>query len=546
MRRLLYLLPMALLLPIGLHAQYKALEKTGQQQPRLDPAGIKGALLLCGEGKVPEAALKKFLELAGGDKARVVVIPAPAVCKDKTALQTMTETWQARKPESVTIWPGWSRPDADSDAGLAELRKATGVWIGGSANLEDMALDVRVIAELQRVLQRSGIVATTSGASRLAASQVTFADNAAVRIRRAWDLLPGTVVDVSPTKAEQEAFYKTSLKREQVLVGIGIEGDTAWLVQGRATHVIGEGQVSAYLAEAPLRPARTITWKMGGIKGLAGLGDLTALRRMASARCESPFPPKEVPVPEVPSGTLVIVGGGGMPPQLTRRFIDLAGGNDAPLVILPTSQPDPIPAKEGDFLKKAGATNVKVLPGRLLAEVESPEYLDAMKKAKGVWFGGGRQWRFIDAYVGTKFEPLLHDVLRRGGVIGGSSAGASIQGDYLCRGNPLGPNDIMSEGYERGLRFLPGVAIDQHFTQRKRLPDMTALMKTYPQFLGIGIDETTGIVVKGHVADVVGKGKAHFYDRRQPVVDGQPDYEAVADGGRYDLKLRQVLPVEKK
>ena len=105
----------------------------------------------------------------------------------------------------------------------------------------------------------------------------------------------------------------------------------------------------------------------------------------------------------------------------------------------------------------------------------------------------------------------------------------------------------MSEGYERGLNFLPGVAIDQHFTQRKRLPDMTALMKTYPQLLGIGLDETTGIIVNGHLAEVAGKGKAHFYDRRQPVVKGQPDYEAVADGGRYDLKLRKVLlPTEKK
>jgi cyanophycinase len=541
MRRWFWLLPIVLLVPLSLAGQDQT-----RSQERIDPRGIQGSLLLCGDGNPPEAALKKFLELAGGDKAHLVVIPAPAVTKDQAALQAMTESWQARMPQSITVWPGWSGPKADLDARLAELRKATGVWIDGSANLQEMSLDAKVIAELQGVLQRKGIVATTSGATRLAASQLASAENPTVSTRRAWNLLPGTVVDVSPTKARQEDLYKTWLKRELTLVGIGIEADTAWLVQGRTTHVLGEGQVSAYLAEAPLRPARTITWKAGGGKGQASLGDFTALRRMAIGRNETPFPPKDVAAPEVPKGTLVIVGGGGMPPQLTRKFIDLAGGNDAPLLILPTSQPDPIPPKEGDFLKKAGATNVKVLPGRLLAEVESPEYLDAVRKAKGVWFGGGRQWRFIDAYVGTKFEPLLHDVLRRGGVIGGSSAGASIQGDYLCRGNPLGPNDIMSEGYERGLNFLPGVAIDQHFTQRKRLPDMTALMKTYPQFLGIGLDETTGIVVQGHIAEVVGKGKAHFYDRRQPVVDGQPDYEAVADGGRYDLKLRKVLPAEKQ
>jgi cyanophycinase-like exopeptidase len=130
-------------------------------------------------------------------------------------------------------------------------------------------------------------------------------------------------------------------------------------------------------------------------------------------------------------------------------------------------------------------------------------------------------------------------------VIGGSSAGASIQAEYMCRGSPLGNLDIMSEGYERGLGFLPGVAVDQHFTQRNRHKDMTALMKTYPQLLGIGIDESTAIIVTGSVAEVMGKNNVHFYDRNKPVEDGKPDYEKLEAGDRYDLKARKLLPVEK-
>src|SRR5262249_47254053 len=103
------------------------------------------------------------------------------------------------------------------------------------------------------------------------------------------------------------------------------------------------------------------------------------------------------------------------------------------------------------------------------------------------------------------------------------------------------PQEMICEGYERALGFLPGVAIDQHFTQRKRQPDMTGLMKVYPQFLGIGIDEATALVVRGHVADVLGRGQVHFYDRRKPLEEGKPDYEAVKAGGRYDLKSRKVL-----
>ena len=187
-----------------------------------------------------------------------------------------------------------------------------------------------------------------------------------------------------------------------------------------------------------------------------------------------------------------------------------------------------------------------MLPQRLLKDVESDAFLEPLRKATGVWFGGGRQWRFIDAYAGTKAEPLLHAVLKRGGVIAGSSAGASIQGDYLARANPLGNLDIMAEGYERGLGFLPGSAIDQHFTQRRRQPNMTSLIATYPQFLGIGIDETTAIVVQKDKAEIVGKGQVCFYDANKKRVEGKPDFESVFHGGAYDLAKRRILEVGEK
>jgi cyanophycinase len=167
--------------------------------------------------------------------------------------------------------------------------------------------------------------------------------------------------------------------------------------------------------------------------------------------------------------------------------------------------------------------------------------VEALKSAKGVWFGGGRQWRFVDAYGGTPAEELLQDVLRRGGVIGGSSAGASIQGQYMPRGSPLGNEEIMAEGYERGLGFLPGVAIDQHFTQRKRQGDMTALMQRYPQLLGIGIDEGTAIVVQGVRAEVIGRNGVHFYDYRGGPPAGERDFMLLKAGEKYDLGLRKMI-----
>jgi cyanophycinase len=178
--------------------------------------------------------------------------------------------------------------------------------------------------------------------------------------------------------------------------------------------------------------------------------------------------------------------------------------------VLPTAVPrsettDEVPG----FLKRAEVANITVLTQRY-AEVETEAFQSALKSATGVWFGGGRQWNFVDAYEGTTAIELFHDVLRRGGVIGGSSAGATIQGEFLVRGHPLGNTVMMAEGYERGFAFLPGVAIDQHFAQRGRQPDLLPVIKRHPKLLGIGIDEGTAVVVTGSKAEVIGQHSAHF------------------------------------
>src|SRR5207253_1342335 len=150
-------------------------------------------------------------------------------------------------------------------------------------------------------------------------------------------------------------------------------------------------------AGSPTRPPRTMPLPAGKE------ADLTALRRAALARTEPPFPSQVASVPEVPRGTLLIVGGGGIPAEVTKKFLSLAGGPDALIVVLPIAHPDPLPANAGAaFLQRAGARNVHVLAARERADVESPKTVEMLSKASGIWFGGGRQWRFVDAYEGTK------------------------------------------------------------------------------------------------------------------------------------------------
>jgi cyanophycinase len=296
---------------------------------------------------------------------------------------------------------------------------------------------------------------------------------------------------------------------------------------------LGEGTVTVCLPESKdSRPAE-IVLREGDV------ADLTALRRIAKERTGAGFPPPVVGKPHVKTGSLILGGGSRMPQEVIRKFIELAGGPDARIIILPTAS-DPVPKQvsEARMFERAGATNVIVLPQRTREQVESEDFRKALDSARGIWFGGGRQWRFVDAYENTSAIDLFHGVLRRGGVIGGSSAGASIQAEYLARGDPLGNQEIMSEGYERGLGFLPGVAVDQHFSQRKRFEELSRLVATFPQLLGIGIDESTALLVQGRIGTVIGKNAVHFYDRRSPANRDENEALTLRSGQHYDLIWR--------
>ena len=229
--------------------------------------------------------------------------------------------------------------------------------------------------------------------------------------------------------------------------------------------------------------------------------DLTQWRREAIDRTLPPFPAKEPRPPLVENGTLIIVGGGGTPRGLTRKMVELAGGTEkARLVYIPCSENDTVAERQRvvENWRRMGVKHATYLHTKDRMKAHTDEaFLAPLKEATGLYFGGGRQWNFADSYYGTKAHELMKDVLKRGGVIAGSSAGASIQGRYLARATPISNTKLIAFGYERGgLGFLDGVAIDQHFTQRNRFRDMSRFVDHYPQLLGIGIDESTALIVQ--------------------------------------------------
>ena len=244
-------------------------------------------------------------------------------------------------------------------------------------------------------------------------------------------------------------------------------------------------------------------------------------------------------------GTAVVVGGGAIGPDIRQRFIQLAGGPDALIIDVPTSggaERYDQDAAGARAWREAGARNVLVLHtyDRKVADTDS--FVAPIRRAGGVWFDGGRHYRLVDAYGGTKAEAAFHDVLARGGVVGGSSAGASIQGSYLVRGAPSNNNNIMAyPGYERGFGFLRGVGIDQHVVARERLPDLAdSIMPKHPELLLISEDEGTAWFVQGDVGEIVGRSKAFVYNGNDQTDAGKP-FLTLLPGDKYNLRTRRVI-----
>lgn len=490
----------------------------------------RGTLFIVGGGPLEDPLIKDFVERIGGDEARLVVVTT-ANRRAEEAPDEITAMWRPRTKGQITLLHARSPDEANSDAFVAPLRTATGVWLmsGKQTRLTTAYLGTKLLAELHAYLDRGGVLGGTSaGAAVMSDVMLAGGSLAEPGLYEGFGLLKNAIIDQHFTERKREPRLLVALTKHPGRVGFGIDEGTALVVRGRDLQVAGRAGVSVYLPASATRPLRTKRLQAGDRE------DLTALARSALARAAEPFPSDRLARPQLPNGSLLIVGGGRMTDDLQRKFIELAGGPKAKIIVVPSAGEQPIhsDADIGDlrWLAKAGAEQVAVVHPRNLDEANSPELVAKIAAADGVWFGGGRQWRIVDAFENTACYRAFHDLLRRGGVIGGSSAGATIQGEYLVRGSPLGNTLMMAEGYERGFGFLSGTAVDQHFTQRKRQPDMELLKRTFPQLLGLGIDEATAVVVRGARFEVLGAGTVSVY----PPIHQPPTIQPVAVGGDGD------------
>jgi cyanophycinase len=263
-------------------------------------------------------------------------------------------------------------------------------------------------------------------------------------------------------------------------------------------------------------------------------------------------PAQEAPEYGPAKGTLVIVGGGNLNGSgINEKFIQLAGGPEKNFVIVPTAggnrnaQGQLITYTEEQVVApwvKLGLKHVRMLHTHDPKVADTEEFANVLRTADAVWFNGGRQWNIVDSYANTLTYREFHKVLERGGVIGGSSAGATIQGEYLVRGDTSGPNVMMTAepNHQDAFKFLRKVAIDQHINTRNRWDDLVPVIQKYPKLLGIGLSEATAIIVTGDRFEVMGAWKVAVHDNTRLYQPWEKSFFVLSAGDVYNMKTRKI------
>ena len=233
------------------------------------------------------------------------------------------------------------------------------------------------------------------------------------------------------------------------------------------------------------------------------------------------------------AGTLVVDGGAFSKP-VRDRFLALAGGANARVVVIPTAasstrfgpgeektilNPDWPPDRPEWGVYQAylrewlGCEQITIVHTRDRKKADTKEFVAPLDMATGVFIGPGNAGRLAEAYLKTRTQKALEALLARGGVIAGSSAGAIIQGSFIVRGRPDKPL-LMPKGRTRGFGFLDDVAINPHLTSAKRDAELVNVVDAHPEVLGIGLDDEAALVVKGDRFEVIGTGRAAIYDNK--------------------------------
>jgi cyanophycinase len=242
--------------------------------------------------------------------------------------------------------------------------------------------------------------------------------------------------------------------------------------------------------------------------------------------------------------------------RVLRRFVQLAGGRAARIVLIPTasSVEDEMVLVYESVFARLGASDVEAVRPHSRVEAESAELTALIERATGVFMTGGNQLKLSQVVAGTAVGAAVTAAYERGVVVAGTSAGASIMSRHMISLGAEGvtPRQRTSQ-LSAGLGLLPDVIVDQHFDQRSRYGRLMSLVALSPSLLGMGIDEdTAALVTDGRLVEVVGSGAVFVVDATQAVTDAHEARQGSAmlvsgavvhslpAGARFDLEQRAL------
>ena len=228
-------------------------------------------------------------------------------------------------------------------------------------------------------------------------------------------------------------------------------------------------------------------------------------------------------------GTLIPVGGNedkGRNENLGIDFITEGilfhivrqwGGKTAKILVVPTASsiPEEVGQNYLDAFNKLGCNNVSVLDIRKKEQCHDLAFINELKECSGILFSGGDQSRIVDIISNTPFHDLLlKRYINENFVISGTSAGAMSMVSHMIRGGSS--EECLLKGavkMREGMDYISSLIIDTHFIRRGRFGRLAEAVASFPNLIGIGLAEDTGMIIKnGNECKVIGSGMVIVFD----------------------------------
>jgi cyanophycinase len=259
-------------------------------------------------------------------------------------------------------------------------------------------------------------------------------------------------------------------------------------------------------------------------------------------------------------GKLFIIGGA-QTKEITQKFVELSGGKDARILIIPNASSNKVRSGENqknEFVELGAKAEYIIFSKE---NADDPSNLEKLSWANAVYFTGGDQSLLTQDLLGTKLLEKIYELHNKGGLVGGSSAGAAVMSEIMITGNELKNKDTVQSFISiqkgnietsKGFGFVKNAIVDQHFIKRKRHNRLITLMCEHPNLLGIAIDEATAIILNpDDTFEVFGENQVIVFDPTESKnvrVDKNDNLginnlkmHLLINGDKFDLKTKKVI-----